>query len=220
MSEHSERSTETIDRILSTARDVFAESGFAGARVDEIARRAGVNKATLYYHIGDKKALYAEVIHGIIGGLARDLAENITDDLSHEDKIRTYVRTISGIMDRNPQLPRIMMREIASGGKNLPDVFFKDFISVLTTLTRIIESGIKEGDFIDTIPIIVHFMTLGPNIIYKAVVPIILNNRNMPKALKTMEQDISGRIAEEIEKLILRAIRKDRPAERKKGGVE
>jgi TetR/AcrR family transcriptional regulator len=218
MYDHSERSTDTIERILISARDVFAEAGFSGARVDEIARRAGVNKATLYYHIGDKKALYAEVIHGIIGGLALDLAEKITDDLSHEEKIRTYVRTISGIMDRNPQLPRIMMREIASGGKNLPDIFYQDFVSVLTTLTRIIESGMKDGVFIDTIPLIVHFMTLGPNIMYKAVVPIILQNRNIPEALKTLEQDISGRIADEIEKLILRAIRKDRPVERKKGG--
>lgn len=218
MSEHSEKSAITIDRILSTARDVFAEAGFAGARVDEIARRAGVNKATLYYHIGDKKALYAEVIHGIIGGVARDLENKIMHDLSPEDKIRTYVRTISGIMDRNPQMPRIMMREIASGGKNLPDVFFKDFISVLTTLTRIIESGIKDGCFIDTMPLVVHFMTLGPNIIYKAVAPIILNNRNMPKKLKNMEHDISGSVADEIEKLILRAIRKERPAEQKKGG--
>jgi len=56
-----EKRTETASHILEVAKDVFAEQGFAGARVDEIARRAGVNKATLYYQIGDKKALYAEV---------------------------------------------------------------------------------------------------------------------------------------------------------------
>jgi AcrR family transcriptional regulator len=220
MKEHSEKSSETVERILRAARDIFAEAGFAGARVDEIARRAGVNKATLYYHIGDKKALYAEVIHSIIGGLARGLAENITDDLSHEDKIRTYVRTLSEIMDRNPQLPRIMMREIASGGKNLPDIFSQDLVSVLTILTRIIESGIRDGVFIETMPLLVHFMTLGPNIIYKSVVPILLNKRNIPEALKTLEQDISGRISGEIEKLILRAIKKGRHAGREKGGAK
>jgi TetR/AcrR family transcriptional regulator len=129
-----------------------------------------------------------------------------------------YVRTIAEIMEKNPQMPRIMMREIASGGRNLPDIFFQDFISVLTTLTRIIESGMEDGVFIDTIPLIVHFMTLGPNILYKAVIPIILQNRNIPESLKTLEQDITGRIADEIEKLILRAIKKDRCADRKKGG--
>ena len=206
--ESGERSNETIERILGAAKDIFAEVGFAGARVDEIARRAGVNKATLYYHIGDKKALYGEVIHGIIGSLAQNLADNIKDSQSHEDKIRTYVRTISAIMDKNPQMPRIMMREIASGGQNLPDIFFQDFISILTTLTKIIESGIKDGVFIETIPLIVHFMTLGPNIIYKAITPIVMRNQNMPESLKTLEKNITGKIADEIEKLILRAIKK------------
>jgi TetR/AcrR family transcriptional regulator len=206
--EHTEKSGETVERILSAAKDIFSEFGFAGARVDEIARRAGVNKATLYYHIGDKKALYGEVIHGIVGKLAQELADNINDNQSHEDKIRTYVRTISAIMDKNPQMPRIMMREIASGGQNLPDIFFKDFYSILTTLTKIIEAGIKDGVFIQTIPLIVHFMTLGPNIIYKAISPIVLYKQNVPEELRTLEKNVSGKIADEIEKLILRAIKK------------
>ena len=54
--ELSARKGETVTRILAAAKEVFAEVGFAGARVDEIARRADVNKASLYYHIGDKKA--------------------------------------------------------------------------------------------------------------------------------------------------------------------
>ena len=58
-----EKQKDTVERILETAARVFAESGFAGARMDAIADRAGVNKATIYYHIGDKKTLYARVLH-------------------------------------------------------------------------------------------------------------------------------------------------------------
>ncbi|HVR42592.1 MAG TPA: helix-turn-helix domain-containing protein, partial [Thermoanaerobaculia bacterium] len=43
------------DHILDVAAAVFAEQGFAGARIDEIARRAGVNKAMLYYRVGNKE---------------------------------------------------------------------------------------------------------------------------------------------------------------------
>ena len=53
---------ERRDRILDAASAVFAELGFAGARVDDIAERAGVNKAMLYYHVGDKQALYSAVL--------------------------------------------------------------------------------------------------------------------------------------------------------------
>ena len=50
------------DAILDAASAEFAERGFAGARVDEIAARAGVNKAMLYYRIGDKQTLYNAVL--------------------------------------------------------------------------------------------------------------------------------------------------------------
>ena len=64
-----EKSNKTTERILVAARTVFAEKGYNGAHVDEIAGRAGVNKATIYYQIGDKDSLYANVIHQIIGNI-------------------------------------------------------------------------------------------------------------------------------------------------------
>lgn len=50
------------DRILAAAREEFASSGFAGARVQRIARRAGVNKQLLYYYFGSKELLYKAVV--------------------------------------------------------------------------------------------------------------------------------------------------------------
>ncbi|HQN26099.1 MAG TPA: helix-turn-helix domain-containing protein [Syntrophales bacterium] len=55
------RRGDTALKILAAARDVFSERGFAGTTVDEIARRAGVNKATLYYQIGDKQTRRCQV---------------------------------------------------------------------------------------------------------------------------------------------------------------
>ena len=45
--------SKTAEKILSAARAVFAEKGYNGTHMDEIAERASVNKATLYYQIGD-----------------------------------------------------------------------------------------------------------------------------------------------------------------------
>ena len=50
------------DRILAAAAAEFAERGFAGARVDRIARRARVNKAMLYYHFKSKEGLYRTLL--------------------------------------------------------------------------------------------------------------------------------------------------------------
>lgn len=54
-------STPSRDRILDAAREVFAEDGLGAARVDEIARRAGCNKALIYYYFASKDELYDAV---------------------------------------------------------------------------------------------------------------------------------------------------------------
>jgi TetR/AcrR family transcriptional regulator len=198
----------TAARILAAARDVFAEEGFAGARVDVIARKAGVNKAALYYHIGDKKDLYAEVIHDVIGQAARRLDQGMDEADTPEDKMRTYIRTLARTFDENPQMPRIMMRELASGGQNLPGVFFQDLFALFRTLTAILEEGRERGVFEQTLPFIVHFMAIGATVTSKAVIPIIQATGQAPEALKGVGSDVSGLAAAEIEKLILKAIRK------------
>jgi TetR/AcrR family transcriptional regulator len=203
-----EKTGETVKRILEAAKDVFAEKGFAGARVDEIARKATVNKATLYYHIGDKKALYAQAIHEVIGTAAQKLALGIKGAITPEEKIKTYLNTLADTFDENPQLPRMMMREMASGGQNLPEVFFQDLFSIFSILSSIIEEGKSKGKFIDTYPLLVHFMAIGATVIYKTIAPILLAAQQVPDELKVLNKDVSGNVAGEIEKLILNAIRK------------
>ena len=55
----------TRKKLLTAARREFARSGLAGARVDEIAARAGVNKQLLYHYFGDKDALYLAVLEWV-----------------------------------------------------------------------------------------------------------------------------------------------------------
>lgn len=204
--ERQEKGAVTIARILAAARDEFAEKGFGGARVDEIARRAGVNKATLYYHIGDKKALYAEVIHDVIGTAAMRLAEGIAIQGSPEEKIRTYIKILARTFDDNPQMPRIMMREIASGGRNLPGVFFHDLVSIITTLGAIIDEGKARGVFGEAMPLLVHFMAIGATVIYKSVAPMMFATQEIPEELRNIGENVSGVVAGEIERLILKAL--------------
>ncbi len=201
-----EKKEDTLRRILAASKDVFAEKGFEGARVDEIARRAGVNKATLYYHIGDKKALYAETIHDVVGTASLNLTRGIMQSPSPQDMIRTYINTLAATFDENPQMPRIMMREIASGGHNLPEIFFKDLLAIVNTLTGIIEEGKAKGLFTETLPLLVHFMAIGAIVIYKSLAPVMLEGTVMPHELKSMGCEVSGTVAEEVERLILKAI--------------
>jgi AcrR family transcriptional regulator len=138
-----EKRSQTTRRILKAAADVFSEVGFDGARVDQIAKRAEVNKAMIYYHIGEKQALYAQVIHDVFGSVAEQVIRNIKTAQSPQDKLKTYIRTLAGLLDQHPELAAIMLREQASGGKNLPEVIVKDLARIVGIISEILDHPIK-----------------------------------------------------------------------------
>jgi TetR/AcrR family transcriptional regulator len=195
-----------IEKILIAALGEFADKGFEGARVDEIARRACVNKAMLYYHVGDKKALYAEVLHGVIGRVAERVEQEIEKAGNPEEKLRTYVREFYSAIRCNPEMPRIMMREIASGGINLPDIFFKDLLRIISIITGVIETGTKSGVFIKTLPPLVHVMILGGIISANTIIPLLCSKDNAPKEMRKMYENSSSYISSEIERLVMRSV--------------
>ena len=203
-----EKQGETIRRILDAAGNIFSEVGFAGARMDEIAKNARVNKATIYYHIGDKKALYAEVLHDIIGSAFERSLRKVQDAQSPEEKLKTYIRSVTKNMDQHPHLGPIIMREQASGGQDLPEVIARVFANIIGTVSSILEEGEREGVFIKTIPFIVHSMVIGCVMFYKASDPIRSKYAAFPEALKKLDKKLSGSAADELEKLVLRAVKK------------
>ena len=81
------RSRDSRSLLENAARAEFAEFGYAGARVERIARRAGVNKQLLFYYFGSKQDLYESIASGLAGEAnrpdarprGRHAAENLRD---------------------------------------------------------------------------------------------------------------------------------------------
>lgn len=196
---------DSIRRIIDAARDEFARHGYAGARVDAIAERAGVNKALLYYHIGDKAALYEGVLHDIFGdaaGLLSTMIQTLPDPV---EKLRAYIRSFLGIVRKHPQLPSIMLRELAGNTRNLPGRVVDDLARILELLGGILEEGADAGVFRETSPAMIHFMVIGPAVYYARVAP--LKDRFARRmAPGRMQKNFDVDVETEIERLILRAI--------------
>ena len=203
-----EKRDETVRRILDAATEVFAEVGFAGARVDEIAKRARVNKATIYYRVGDKKALYAEVLHDIFSDVAERMARNIKGAQSPEKKMKNYILNIVHTIGKHPHGPSIMLWEIASGGLHFPEIVVKDFAHILGMLMAFLEEGVKKGVFIELNPLILHLMIAGGTIFHKTAESIWTKQAVENKLPEKWQKTISGDLAQEIEKIVLRAMKK------------
>jgi TetR/AcrR family transcriptional regulator, mexJK operon transcriptional repressor len=81
-----------FDQVLAGARTVFMQDGFEGASVDDIARKAGVSKATLYAYFPDKRQLFLEVAKGECCRQAAE-AEALVDDATAPEEALTIAAT-------------------------------------------------------------------------------------------------------------------------------
>jgi TetR/AcrR family transcriptional regulator len=104
------RSTEEL--ILEAAQAVFLEKGLAGARMQEIADRAGINKALLHYYFRSKEKLSAIIISRTIGVIMPRMMGVLATDQDLFDKIRELVNTFIGFISRNSFLPLFVVNEV------------------------------------------------------------------------------------------------------------
>ncbi len=155
------RSAELRARILEAAGEVFAERGFGGAGVDEIARRAGVNKAMLYYHVGDKSELFAEVVTASVGRIRAAVGAALAEQDQPRERLRAIPRAFVATVREHPYLPQLMLREIAAGGPNLPESALSEMAEVMRLTAATLDDGARRRSFRRVNPFVTHLMLVG-----------------------------------------------------------
>lgn len=162
------RSRKTVETILDTATEQFAEKGFEGARIDEIARLAGLNKASLYYHFGDKSLLYKEVLIRVLTGISQRITAEVKQATSHEERLRVFISVLSNNIGSSPHFAPILSRAIADSGRKLPDQIVQQIMQVFGALFYIIEEGQTDGRFRQVSPMVVFHLIVGGLMHYQA----------------------------------------------------
>ncbi len=114
MAKHVRNAERSRQRLLSAALAEFAAKGFAGARVDDIARRAGLNKQMMFHYFGDKEGIYTEVtrLHRDerVSGFSGDTA-TMPGELA-----ATFTRTWSDL----PWVRTIQWQNLEAAGDQIP----------------------------------------------------------------------------------------------------
>ncbi|MGA2982763.1 MAG: TetR/AcrR family transcriptional regulator [Terriglobia bacterium] len=121
------------EAILAAAFEVFAAHGYEAARIDEVARRAGIAKGTIYLYFTDKERLFRAMVrslvqkrfdavagsfHGTAEQLLRELLSRMYSQVVRNEKVRSIVRLLIAEGGRFPQLTEIYHREIIAPGMN------------------------------------------------------------------------------------------------------
>ena len=194
-------------QILNAAAKHFAINGFGGARVDEIAAEAGVNKATLYYRIGDKAAIYDRIFIDMLDNVLADISEKIALAKTAEDKFKAYAYAIANVCSSNSYISPFILREVASGGSHMSENAIAKMKQVRLTLAEILTLGVESGEFKPVNPFLIHIMMIGTLNFFSASYSIREKASHQTKETPAADEMSILDVAETISDLILSSIK-------------
>lgn len=136
------------EKIKIAAEKIFLEKGYDGARMQDIADQAGVNKAMLNYYFRSKKALFEIIFLEKFASLFGNLGSIMISAIAFEEKITKFVTTEIEIVSQFPLLPLFIINEIQKN-PNLLEEKFKNFPLhlILQGVKSQYDKEVKEGRF-------------------------------------------------------------------------
>src|SRR5207302_7883635 len=139
----------TRRKLLTAARREFASRGLAGARVDDIAERAGVNKQLVYHYFGDKDALYLAVLEWVYEEIRSQERKLNLEGLPPETAIRKLIESSFDHLAAHPDFILLLNDENRGGARHVRgsrklEAMHSPLVSLVST---ILGEGIKAGIF-------------------------------------------------------------------------
>ena len=102
----------TEEKILNAAQNVFIKKGMDGARMQEIANEAGINKALLHYYFRTKEKLFNAIFKKVLGKILPNIMEMVHSDLPIEVKMGIFIENYIDLLIKNPFLPTFILKEM------------------------------------------------------------------------------------------------------------
>jgi TetR/AcrR family transcriptional regulator len=139
----------TRKKLLTAARREFAASGLAGARVDEIAGRAGVNKQLVYHYFGDKDALYLAVLEWVYEEIRSQERKLNLEGLPPERAIRKLIESSFDHLAAHPDFIVLLNDENRGGARHVRgsrrlEAMHSPLVSMVS---KILKQGVRTGAF-------------------------------------------------------------------------
>jgi TetR/AcrR family transcriptional regulator len=174
---HAERSDQTRARILEAAVREFGENGLAGARTEQIAEAAGVNKALLYYYFEGKDALYAAALEMVAERAVASSLALMTSDRTAGEQVVQYALNHFDRIHSQREFQSLMQQEmmrLSRGEENaLAPLIERVFKPGMFRLRDLFAEGRRTGELIEADEWQIMYSALGANVFYFLSAPMV-----------------------------------------------
>ncbi len=150
-------------KILDAAKNVFQRKGMFGARVQEIADEANINKAMIHYYFRNKQQLFDVVFMREFASMIPHAVKFLNGDSSIENKIREFVFNHISFLQKNPYLASFIFQELNRDPETLKKMRAKMGVSNIEKFKRQVQEEIKNGQLkpIDPEQLFINIVSLN-----------------------------------------------------------
>ena len=162
------RKEERPGDIIAAALEVFTEKGFAGARIEEIARRAGISKGTLYLYFETKEEMFRAVVREVVAPNVETVRASFEAvDMPFGEMLRLFLARFAGIVTTVPV--GAVAKMVVGESRNFPEiakVWHDDVIQkAVGLLAGLVERAQAKGEVREGDPRTHAFSIMGPMLI-------------------------------------------------------
>jgi TetR/AcrR family transcriptional regulator len=190
------RGKETRQAILRAAEQVFAERGYAGARMDDVAAEVGIKRASMVYYFRDKRSLYLALLEDLYGDLLRRYRAVLATPGTARERVIACVDVWARHVADHPGSVRILMWESARVRRASAEPLAAELAPIQQTIADLLESGRLDGAFrsVDALRFIMivtgatAFLAIGLNVLTAERQPL------SPQELQTELRDLVQRL--------------------------
>jgi len=162
----------TRKALIAAGTALFAERGYEGVPVAELADKAGVNKAMINYHFGGKRQLYVAIVGGVFTEIVAQVERLAAEDGPAPQLLREVVAVVGDANRRNPHFCTMLLREVvAGGGQQLESDLIQYPARMLGAVQRIVARGVSQGELRPVDPLLTHLSLIGSLVFFFATQP-------------------------------------------------
>ena len=182
--------SETENRIKEAAKEIFHRRGFDGARMQDIADEAQINKAMLHYYFRSKDLLFEAVFKEAVMKLFPVVISIIESDLDVDEKIKKLIHNYIDFISANPYVPGFVLHELTQNPERMKHFVANNVSMRPQKFFAQIQDGVDSGKFIPIEP-----LQLMVTIVASCIFPFVA--KPMLHTLFGLDQDGFGAFIEQ-----------------------
>jgi AcrR family transcriptional regulator len=140
------------EEILDVATRLFAERGYEGTSMNDVAERVGMRKASLFYHFATKDALYEAVLDRLVASIGSALGMVYGGEGTFEQRLERAAGTLTDVLGSHPYAARLLLREAMDWGPVIRGKLLEHILEVFEAATSFVRAGQEAGAFVDGDP--------------------------------------------------------------------